>query len=123
MENKEQETRGELIQEYVESHAQETLALLRKLAAIPAPLGREEKRAAFVLDWLHGIGAKEAYIDAVGNVIFPYPCGGRKTAAPGPCDMRDRQAALCTDADGACGGCGGGGARQPARRQGDPAGF
>ena len=52
-----------IIQEYVESHYEETITLLKELAAIPAPSGREEKRAAFVLEWLHKQGAAGAFID------------------------------------------------------------
>lgn len=62
------------IEEYVESHYQETIDLLKKLAVIPAPSGCEEKRAEFVLEWLHHIGANDAFLDEAGNVIFPYFC-------------------------------------------------
>lgn len=71
-----------IIQEYVESHHEETITLLKELAAIPAPSGWEEKRAAFVLEWLHKQGAAGAFIDEAGNVIFPYQCETeRKMAA------------------------------------------
>lgn len=71
---KEKSALRKAIEEYVESHHQETIALLKELAVIPAPSGHEEKRAAFVLQWLHAQGAKDARIDAVGNVVFPYQC-------------------------------------------------
>lgn len=67
-----------IIQEYVESHHEETIALLKKLAVIPAPSGQEEKRAAFVLGWLHKQGASEAFLDASGNVVYPYQCDAPK---------------------------------------------
>lgn len=46
--------------------------LLLTLARIPAPSGKEEKRAEFCLNWLHTCGAKEAYIDQAGNVVYLY---------------------------------------------------
>ncbi|MDO4615046.1 MAG: M20/M25/M40 family metallo-hydrolase [Lachnospiraceae bacterium] len=58
---------------FVEENHSETLELLKTLTAIPAPTGMEEKRAAFILDWLKKEGADSAYIDSVGNVVFPYP--------------------------------------------------
>lgn len=61
------------IQEYVETHHEETVALLKELAVIPAPSGQKGKRAAFVLKWLHKQGA-EAFTDEAGNVVFPYQC-------------------------------------------------
>lgn len=67
-----------IIQEYVESHHEETIILLKKLAVIPAPSRQEEKRAAFVLEWLHNQGAAEAFTDRAGNVIFPYQCDAER---------------------------------------------
>lgn len=70
-----------MINEFVEEHKEETLSLLRELAAIPAPSHQEEKRGTFCLKWLKEQGAEDAYIDEAGNVIFPYCCGeGRKCA-------------------------------------------
>ncbi|MCD8011281.1 MAG: M20/M25/M40 family metallo-hydrolase [Lachnospiraceae bacterium] len=60
------------IDRFIEEHAEETLTLLRTLAAIPAPSGHEERRAAFCLNWLQEQGADAAYIDAAGNVLFPF---------------------------------------------------
>lgn len=62
------------IEEFVQNNREETLKLLRRLAAIPAPSHHEERRAAVCLDWLRAQGAGEAYIDEAGNVIFPYGC-------------------------------------------------
>ncbi|HML45267.1 MAG TPA: M20/M25/M40 family metallo-hydrolase [Clostridia bacterium] len=47
------------------------------MAAIPAPSNHEEKRAAFLLDWLKRAGAKGAAIDEACNVILPMGCEGR----------------------------------------------
>ena len=57
---------------FASAHHGETLQLLRDLAAIPAPTGREEKRAAFVKGWLLANGAQEEQvrIDRAGNVVF-----------------------------------------------------
>lgn len=52
-------------------HNAETLDLLRTLGRIPAPSHHEEKRAAFVKDWLEAQGAEGVYIDEALNVIYP----------------------------------------------------
>lgn len=68
--------------QFVENHKEETLALLKELASIPAPSHQEKKRGEFCLRWLKEQGAKEAYMDEAGNVIFPYHCGeGKKCVA------------------------------------------
>ena len=69
---------ADIIQKYVESYHEETITLLKELAVIPAPSGQEEKRAAFVLEWLHKQGATEAFTDEAGNVIFPYQCDAER---------------------------------------------
>ena len=56
---------------YVESCQEELGALLWTLCGIPAPSGREERRAAFIEGWLHDAGARGAFIDGAGNVILP----------------------------------------------------
>ncbi len=53
------------------AHEEETLELLRALGKIPAPSHHEEKRAAFVKDWLEAQGAEGVYIDDALNVIYP----------------------------------------------------
>ncbi|MDO4357656.1 MAG: M20/M25/M40 family metallo-hydrolase [Clostridia bacterium] len=52
-------------------HREETLDLLRTLGKIPAPSHHEEKRAAFVKEWLEAQGAEGVYIDEALNVIYP----------------------------------------------------
>ena len=59
-------------------HREEHLALLKELAAIPAPSHQEEQRAAFIRDWLLAQGAKEVIVDPAKNVLLPFGCG------PGP---------------------------------------
>ena len=56
---------------WIEAHRQEHLELLLTLAQIPAPSNREERRAAFILDWLRSSGGSEAYLDEAMNVILP----------------------------------------------------
>ncbi len=54
---------------------EETIELLKTLAAIPAPSHHEEKRAEFCLNWLKACGG-EAYVDEALNVILPIGCDG-----------------------------------------------
>ncbi len=61
---------------YIENHADEAYELLLELARIPAPSGKEEKRARFCLDWLKARGAEGVFIDEVNNVIYPVGCEG-----------------------------------------------
>ena len=63
----------EQIKKYAEEHKQEMLALLAALCAIPAPSHHEEKRAAFILNWLRNQGAKDVSIDEAKNVICFLP--------------------------------------------------
>ena len=55
---------------------EETIELLKTLAAIPAPSHHEEKRAAFCLEWFKKNGGENAYIDEALNVILPIGCEG-----------------------------------------------
>lgn len=57
-------------------HAQEQLALLKELAAIPAPSHMETKRAEYIRNWLLSQGADRVLIDDAQNVIFPFCCDG-----------------------------------------------
>ena len=69
----------ELIQtvlDYIEAHGQEAYELLVELAQIPAPSNHEEKRAAYVRDWLEAQGAEGVTIDEALNVIYPIGCEG-----------------------------------------------
>lgn len=54
---------------YAASVASQELELLRELAQIPAPSGREQRRAAFVADWLRQAGCAKVEIDAAQNVL------------------------------------------------------
>lgn len=60
------------VEEYLASHQQELLQLIRDLCAIPAPSHHEEARAEFCLNWFHANGCPEAFVDEALNVIAPY---------------------------------------------------
>lgn len=53
---------------------EETIELLKTLAAIPAPSHHEELRAEFCLKWLKDNGGEGAYIDSALNVVLPLGC-------------------------------------------------
>ncbi len=59
---------------YLENSFQETLDLIETLCAIPAPSGKEEKRAEFIKKWLTENGAEGVYIDDAFNVLYPINC-------------------------------------------------
>lgn len=59
------------ILEYLEKHHQESVDLLIELAQIPAPSHQEQKRAAYVKNWLEQQGAQGVYVDEALNVIYP----------------------------------------------------
>ena len=68
---------GKEWEQWCDSRFPEQLALLKQLAAIPAPSHHEEKRAVFILDWLKARGADQAYMDPALNVVLPLGCAGR----------------------------------------------
>lgn len=61
-----------IIDSYAASHFDEAKDLLRTIGKIPAPSHDESRRAEYILEWLHSIGACEAYIDDALNVVFPF---------------------------------------------------
>lgn len=61
----------QIAREYAEASFAEACELLRALGKIPAPTRQEERRAAFVRDWLLANGAGEVFIDGAKNVICP----------------------------------------------------
>lgn len=60
----------EKLQREFEGLEAEAVQILRELCAIEAPSHSEDKRAAYVLNYMKSIGATEAYIDSVKNVIY-----------------------------------------------------
>jgi acetylornithine deacetylase/succinyl-diaminopimelate desuccinylase-like protein len=63
---------------FIKEHEAEAFELLETLAKIPAPSNHEEKRAAFVRDWLTAQGAEGVFIDEACNVIYPLASGGNR---------------------------------------------
>lgn len=59
---------------FIDKNYEETLQIIRDLCRIPAPSGKEEKRAQFCLEWFRKNGAEGAYIDDALNAVFPYNC-------------------------------------------------
>lgn len=59
---------------FVEEHKEETLALLKQWASIPAPSHQEEMKARAVRDWLEEQGAEGVKIDEAGNVVWELGC-------------------------------------------------
>lgn len=68
---------------WCESQFPEHIALLKTLAAIPAPSHHEEQRAAFIRNWLVDNGAQTVIIDSAKNVVLPLNWGRK----PGLCVM------------------------------------
>lgn len=60
------------IEAFVEEHKEETIELLKTLTKIPAPSGKEDKKAVYVREWLERIGAEDVWIDEAGNVVYEY---------------------------------------------------
>ena len=62
------------IKEFVSQHEKELLKLHMDLCRIPAPSHFEHKRAEFCKNWFDRIGAANAFVDALQNVILPINC-------------------------------------------------
>lgn len=62
------------INEFIEQHKQEAVALLEELGKIPAPSHKEGKRAAFCKKWFEQTGCNEVWIDEAQNVICKFNC-------------------------------------------------
>lgn len=62
------------LQRWCDLHQEEHIALLKELAAIPAPSHQEEQRATFIRDWLLAQGANEVLVDQANNVLLPFGC-------------------------------------------------
>ena len=67
----------EKVLQYLKDSEEETIKLIETLCGIPAPSHHEERRAAFVKNWLETNGAKGVYIDSALNVLYPVGCEGR----------------------------------------------
>jgi len=62
--------------QWVDAHKEEQLELLKELAAIPSPSHHEEKRVAFICDWLKKHGVEKVIVDDALNVCVPFDCDG-----------------------------------------------
>ena len=60
------------MKDWINARFEEHLALLKTLAAIPAPSHREDRRADFILGLCGSMGFSRAYIDEAKNVIVPF---------------------------------------------------
>jgi len=60
---------------WCESKQEEQTALLKTLAAIPAPSHQEDLRAEFICNWLRDKGARNPYIDSAKNVVLSFGQG------------------------------------------------
>lgn len=60
----------ETLEAFVDSHQAQAEELLKTIGQIPAPSHREDKRAAFIKQWLLDCGAENVHIDNAKNVIF-----------------------------------------------------
>lgn len=57
---------------WCDEHAREQIDLLKELASIPSPSHNEDKRVAFLKNWLERMGAKNVSVDPAKNVILPF---------------------------------------------------
>lgn len=67
--------RIEEINIFLESNIKNLQNRIIEICSIPSPTGHEERKAEFIKSKLLEIGAKDAYIDEVGNVIYLYNPG------------------------------------------------
>lgn len=65
------------VKQFINENYEEMTELLRSLCTLPAPSGREEKRAHFCCEWLKANGADGVYIDEAKNVVFEFECDNR----------------------------------------------
>ena len=62
---------------WAEAHADEQLALLKELAAIPTPSHQEQQRVEFICRWLKNLGVDDVVVDEAQNILIPFGCKGR----------------------------------------------
>lgn len=61
-----------MVEDYIHNRMPEYIQTLYDVITIPSPTGEEEKKAQWILEQLEAMGAKGAYRDAAGNVIYPH---------------------------------------------------
>lgn len=59
------------MEQYIRENLPLLRQLIRELCAIPAPSHQEDRRAAFLKQWLEAHGAEGVWIDEAKNVIWP----------------------------------------------------
>lgn len=62
---------NQAMEQYAKDSFEDVKKFLRELCVIPAPSHHEEKRAAWVKDWMERNGAENPFIDDALNVIWP----------------------------------------------------
>ncbi|MCQ2419741.1 MAG: M20/M25/M40 family metallo-hydrolase [Clostridia bacterium] len=62
---------NQAMEQYAKDCVEETKKLVRDMCVIPAPSHHEQKRVAFVKDWMEKNGAEGVYVDDALNVIWP----------------------------------------------------
>ena len=65
--------------EFIKANTESLYTTLRELCLIPAPSGKEEKRAEYCKKWFTDIGATGVYIDEALNVVCPMNAEGKDT--------------------------------------------
>ncbi len=69
--------RTKIIQ-WCKEHREEQLALLKELAAVPAPSHQEERRVEYICSWLNKRGFSDVIVDEALNVIVPFSVDGEE---------------------------------------------
>lgn len=69
----------QIVNDYIEKHMPDYLRYLYDVISIVSPTGSEQKKAAWLLDQVHGLGFDSAYQDEAGNVIVPHCIDGVET--------------------------------------------
>lgn len=67
------------INTYIHDHQADFIDLLCQIITIPSPTGQEEKKADWILDYLHRIGQTQACKDDAGNILCPVQTDGKTT--------------------------------------------
>lgn len=64
------------LETYGQAHEHALLDMLTQITSLPSPTGAEAEKAAFILEYLHNLGASDTHIDQAGNVVCPYQITG-----------------------------------------------
>ena len=61
---------NEDIERYVREHRCDFMELLCQIISLPSPTGHEQAKGEWILQYLHGLGARSAYRDEAGNILY-----------------------------------------------------